>query len=124
MSTTLQIIIAVSLVIIAIYFLLLTVLTVIAYLKLRVFQRYLEKILKERLEIALEHLQNITVSLEDLSTSTTRKVEDLTEVIPEIREKMEELVDLLDFVQEKLRNPLLNLVSALKVFSQKVTRWL
>ena len=89
MSTTLQIIIAVSLVIIAIYFLLLTVLTVIAYLKLRVFQRYLEKILKERLEIALEHLQNITVSLEDLSTSTTRKVEDLTEVIPEIREKME-----------------------------------
>lgn len=124
MSTTLQIIIAVSLVIIAIYFLLLTVLTVIAYLKLRVFQRYLEKILKERLEIALEHLQNITVSLEDLSTSTSRKVEDLTEVIPEIREKMEELVDLLDFVQEKLRNPLLNLVSALKVFSQKVTRWL
>lgn len=124
MSTTLQIIIAVSLVIIAIYFLLLTVLTVIAYLKLRVFQRYLEKILKERLEIALEHLQNITVSLEDLSTSTTRKVEDLTEVIPEIREKMEELVDLLDFVQEKLRNPLLNLVSALKAFSQKVTRWL
>jgi signal transduction histidine kinase len=124
MSTTLQIIIAVSLVIIAIYFLLLTVLTVIAYLKLRVFQRYLEKILKERLEIALEHLQNITVSLEDLSTSTTRKVEDLTEVIPEIREKMEELVDLLDLVQEKLRNPLLNLVSALKVFSQKVTRWL
>jgi len=124
MSTTLQIIIAVSLVIIAIYFLLLTVLTVIAYLKLRVFQRYLDKILKERLEIALEHLQNITVSLEDLSTSTTRKVEDLTEVIPEIREKMEELVDLLDLVQEKLRNPLLNLVSALKVFSQKVTRWL
>jgi len=124
MSTTLQIIIAVSLLIIAIYFLLLTVLTVIAYLKLRVFQRYLEKILKERLEIALEHLQNITVSLEDLSTSTTRKVEDLTEVIPEIREKMEELVDLLDLVQEKLRNPLLNLVSALKVFSQKVTRWL
>jgi len=124
MSTTLQIIIAVSLVIIAIYFLLLTALTVIAYLKLRVFQRYLEKILKERLEIALEHLQNITVSLEDLSTSTTRKVEDLTEVIPEIREKMEELVDLLDLVQEKLRNPLLNLVSALKVFSQKVTRWL
>ena len=124
MSTTLQIIIAVSLVIIAIYFLLLTVLTVIAYLKLRVFQRYLEKILKERLEIALEHLQNITVGLEDLSTSTTRKVEDLTEVIPEIREKMEELVDLLDLVQEKLRNPLLNLVSALKVFSQKVTRWL
>ena|GEM_PF-5196279 len=124
MSTTLQIIIAVSLVIIAIYFLLLTVLTVIAYLKLRVFQRYLDKILKERLEIALEHLQNITVGLEDLSTSTTRKVEDLTEVIPEIREKMEELVDLLDLVQEKLRNPLLNLVSALKVFSQKVTRWL
>jgi len=124
MSTTLQIIIAISLVIIAIYFLLLTVLTIIAYLKLRAFQRYLEKILKERIEIAFEHLQNITVSLEDLSSSTTRKVEDLTEVIPEIREKMEELVDLLDLVQEKIRNPLLNLVSALKVFSQKVTRWL
>jgi len=124
MSTTLQIIIAVSLVIIAIYFLLLTVLTVIAYLKLRVFQRYLDKILKERLEIAMGHLQNITVSLEDISASTARKVEDLTDVIPEIREKMEELVDLLDLVQEKLRNPLLNLVSALKVFSQRVNRWL
>ena len=124
MSTTLQVIIAVSLSIIAIYFLLLTVLTVIAYLKLRAFQKYLEKALKEKLEVAFDHLQNITVSLEDLSTSTTRKVEDLTDVIPEIREKLEELVNLLDLVQEKLRNPLLNLVSALKVFSQKVNRWL
>ncbi len=124
MSTTLQIIITVSLVIIAIYFLLLTVLTVIAYLKLRIFQRYLEKNMKERLEIAMGHLQNITVSLEDISASTARKVEDLTDVIPEIREKLEELVDLLDLVQEKLRNPLLNLVSALKVFSQRVNRWL
>ena len=124
MSTTLQIIIAVSLVIIAVYFLLLTVLTIMAYLKVRAFQRYLEKILKERLEIAFEHLQNITVGLEDLSTSTTRKVEDLTDVIPEIREKLEELVDLLDLVQEKVRSPLFNLISALKVFSQKVSRWL
>ena len=124
MSTTLQIIIAVSLVIIAVYFLLLTVLTVMAYLKVRAFQRYLEKILKDRLEIAFEHLQNITVSLEDLSTSTTRKVEDLTDIIPEIREKLEELVDLLDLVQEKVRSPLFNLISALKVFSQKVSRWL
>ena len=124
MSTTLQIIIAVSLVIIAVYFLLLTVLTVMAYLKVRAFQRYLEKILKDRLEIAFEHLQNITVSLEDLSTSTTRKVEDLTDIIPEIREKLEELVDLLDLVQEKVRSPLFNLISALKVFSQKVNRWL
>jgi hypothetical protein len=124
MSTTLQIIIAVSLVIIAVYFLLLTVLTVLAYLKVRAFQRYLDKILKERLEIAFEHLQNITVSLEDLSTSTTRKVEDLTDIIPEIREKLEELVDLLDLVQEKVRSPLFNLISALKVFSQKVSRWL
>lgn len=124
MSTTVQIIIAVSLAIIAIYFLLLSVLTFIAYLKLRTFQRYVEKNLKEKLEIALERFQNITVSLEDLSTSTTRKVEDLTGVIPEIQEKMEELVDLLDLVQDKLRSPLLNLVSALKVFSQKVSRWL
>jgi len=124
MSTTLQIIIAVALVIIAVYFLLLTVLTVLAYLKVRAFQRYLDKILKERLEIAFEHLQNITVSLEDLSSSTTRKVEDLTDIIPEIREKLEELVDLLDLVQEKVRSPLFNLISALKVFSQKVSRWL
>ena len=124
MSTTLQIIIAVSLVIIAVYFLLLTVLTVMAYLKVRVFQKYLEKILKERLETAFEHLQNITVSLEDLSSSTTRKVEDLTDILPELREKLEELVDLLDLVQEKVRSPLFNLISALKVFSQKVSRWL
>ena len=124
MFTTVQIIIAVSLAIIAIYFLLLTVLTVIAYLKLRAFQKYLEKTMKDKLEVAFEHIQNITVSLEDLSTSTTRKVEDLTDVIPEIREKLEELVSLLDLVQNKLRNPLLNLVSALKVFSQKVNRWL
>ena len=124
MSTTLQIIIAVSLVIIAVYFLLLTVLTVLAYLKVRAFQRYLEGTMKERLEIAFEHLQNITVSLEDLSTSTTRKVEDLTDIIPDIRDKLEELVDLLDLVQEKVRSPLFNLISALKVFSQKVSRWL
>ena len=124
MSTTLQVIIAVSLVIIAVYFILLTVLSVIAYLKVRAFQRYMEKILREKLEIAFEHLQNITASLEDLSISTTRKVEDLTGVIPEIRDKIQELIDLLDLVQEKIRSPLFNLVSALKIFSQKVNRWL
>jgi len=124
MSTTLQVIISVSLVIIAVYFILLTVLSVIAYLKVRAFQRYMENILKEKLEIAFEHLQNITASLEDLSTSTTRKVEDLTGVIPEIRDKIQELIDLIDLVQEKMRSPLFNLVSALKIFSQKVNRWL
>ena len=124
MSTTLQVIIAVSLVIIAVYFILLTVLSVIAYLKVRAFQRYMEKILREKLEIAFEHLQNITASLEDLSISTTRKVEDLTGVIPEIRDKIQELIDLLDLVQEKIRSPLFNLVSALKIFSQKVNRWI
>ena len=124
MSTTLQVIIAVSLVIIAVYFILLTVLSVIAYLKVRAFQRYMEKILREKLEIAFEHLQNITASLEDLSISTTRKVEDLTGVIPEIRDKIQELIDLLDLVQEKIRSPLFNLVSALKIFSQKVNHWI
>ena len=98
--------------------------TVIAYLKVRAFQRYMEKILREKLEIAFEHLQNITASLEDLSISTTRKVEDLTGVIPEIRDKIQELIDLLDLVQEKIRSPLFNLVSALKIFSQKVNRWI
>jgi len=124
MSTTLQIILTVSLAIIAIYFIVLTTLTVIAYLRVRGFLRFLENAFKGKIEVCLEHLENITVSLEEVSTTTIHKVDDLTEVIPELKDKLQELVDLLDLVQEKLRSPLLNIVSALKIFSQKVNRWL
>ncbi|HUU27480.1 MAG TPA: hypothetical protein VM123_06680 [archaeon] len=124
MSLTIQIVIAVSLAVIALYFLVLTILTVLAYLKLRAFQKYLEKGFKEKVEVALEHLQHISRHLEDLSESTTRKVEDLTDIIPEFREKLQDLVDLLDLAQNKMRNPLLNLIAAFRVFSEKVTRWI
>ena len=123
MSTTFQVIIAVSLAIIAIYFLLLTVLTVLAFLKLRAFQAYMQKLLKDKIDNSLEHLKNITVSLEELTSSTAGKINELTDVIPELRDKLKEIIDLLDLVQEKLRSPLLNFVSAIKVFSEKVNRW-
>ena len=123
MSTTFQVIIAVSLAIIAIYFLLLTVLTVLAFLKLRAFQAYMQKLLKDKIDNSLEHLKNITVSLEELTSSTAGKINELTDVIPELRDKLKEIIDLLDLVQEKLRNPLLNFVSAIKVFSEKMNRW-
>ena len=48
MSETIQTVIAVSVAIIAIYFLLLSVLTVLAYLKLRSLRRYVEKLIKEK----------------------------------------------------------------------------
>ena len=123
MSTTLQVIIAVSVAIIAFYFLLLTTLTIIAFLKLRAFQAYMQKLLKDKIDISLEHLKNITVSLEGLTSSTAGKINELTDVIPELRDKLKEIIDLLDLVQEKLRNPLLNFVSAIKVFSEKMNRW-
>ncbi|OGF98707.1 MAG: hypothetical protein A3F83_12015 [Candidatus Glassbacteria bacterium RIFCSPLOWO2_12_FULL_58_11] len=123
MSTTFQVIIAVSVAIIAFYFLLLTTLTIIAFLKLRAFQAYMQKLLKDKIDISLEHLKNITVSLEGLTSSTAGKINELTDVIPELRDKLKEIIDLLDLVQEKLRNPLLNFVSAIKVFSEKMNRW-
>src|SRR3989339_269210 len=122
MSTTFQVIIAVSVAIIAFYFLLLTTLTIIAFLKLRAFQAYMQKLLKDKIDISLEHLKNITVSLEGLTSSTAGKINELTDVIPELRDKLKEIIDLLDLVQEKLRNPLLNFVSAIKVFSEKMNR--
>jgi len=124
MSETIQTVIAVSVAIIAIYFLLLSVLTVLAYLKLRSLRRYVEKLIKEKLETTLEHIENISRRLEDVSDSTSRKVEDLTDIIPELHEKLQEILELLALIQDKIRNPVLNLVAALKVFSDKVTRWI
>jgi uncharacterized protein YoxC len=124
MSMTIQIIIAVSLAVIALYFLTLTVLTLRAYFKLRTFLRYMEKELKVKIDVALEHLKNISGHMEDLTASTKRKVEDLTEILPELRDKLQELVNLFELVQEKLKNPLFNLIAALKVFSEKVNRWI
>lgn len=123
MSIALQVIIAVSLAIIAVYFLLLTVLTIIAFLKLRAFQAYIQKLLRDKVDTSLEHLKNITVSLEGLTSSTAGKINELTDVIPELRDKLKEIIDLLDLVQEKLRSPLLNFVSAVKVLSERLNRW-
>ena len=123
MSMTLQVIIAVSLAIIALYFLLLTVFTVLAYLRIRALKRYIEGVVREKLEVSLEHLISICQRAESLTHDTAGKVEELTAVMPEMREKLQELIDLLDLVQNKLRNPLLNIVSALKVFSDRIGRW-
>ncbi|MBW7997546.1 MAG: hypothetical protein FVQ81_13410 [Candidatus Glassbacteria bacterium] len=124
MPMTLQVIIAVALSIIAIYFLVLTALTIVAYLKIRALQRYVNSVVRDRLDQSLEHLKNISERVEEVADSTAGKVEDLTGILPELRDKLEELIDLLDLVQEKLRSPLLNIVSAVKIFSDKVHRWM
>ncbi|MFH1068653.1 MAG: hypothetical protein V1794_03430 [Candidatus Glassbacteria bacterium] len=123
MSMTIQVIIAISLAVIALYFLLLTVITVLAYFKIRVLKRYIEGVVRDKLEITLEHVNRISERMVSLTDDTAGKVEELTEVVPELRDKVQELIDLLDLVQSKLRNPLLNIVSVLKVFSEKIGRW-
>lgn len=123
MSMTIQVIIAISLAVIALYFLLLTVITVLAYFKIRVLKRYIEGVVRDKLEITLEHVTRISERMVSLTDDTAGKVEELTEVMPELRDKVQELIDLLDLVQSKLRNPLLNIVSVLKVFSEKIGRW-
>ena len=79
---------------------------------------------RDKLDASLDHLKNISERVEHLADNTADKVEDLTGILPELRDKMQELIDLLDLVQEKLRNPLLNIVSAVKVLSDKMHRWL
>lgn len=123
MSTTVQVIIAVAVSIIAIYYLVLTALAVTAYLKFRALQSYVRNVVRDKLETSLDHLKNISERVEQVADNTADKVEDLTGILPELRDKMQELIDLLDLVQEKLRNPLLNIVSAVKVFSDKMHRW-
>ncbi|MBN2289218.1 MAG: hypothetical protein JXQ83_07780 [Candidatus Glassbacteria bacterium] len=123
MSTTIQIICAVSLVVIALYFLVLTVLAIMAYLRIRKTIQYLREICASKLEPALDVLGSATRNLQELAESTSRKVDDFTEIIPETREKLEELIDLLDYVQDKMKNPLLNIVAAFKVLGDKFSKW-
>jgi len=120
---TVQVIIAVAVSIIAIYYLVLTALAVSAYLKYRSLEQYVRGLVRDKLDSSLDHLKNISERVEEVADNTAGKVEDLTGILPELRDKMQELIDLLDLVQEKLRSPLLNIVSAVKIFSDKMNRW-
>jgi len=123
MSMPIQIICAVSLAIIAIYFLVLTIISIMAYLRVRKTIQYLRDISSSKIEPALDVLQNASRNLQDLADNTTRKVEDFTDIIPETRQKLEELVDLLDYAQNKMKNPLLNIVAAVKALGDKMGKW-
>ena len=122
MVFSIQVIIAVSLSIIALYFLVLTVISVLVYLKIRLLQRYLSTTVREKLELSLEHLQGIGARLESLSEDTSNKIEDFTELIPETRDKLQELIDLLDLFQSRIRGPLLNMAAVIKVIGEKFSR--
>ena len=123
MSTTIQIICAVSLMIIALYFLVLTVLSIMAYLRIRKTIKYLQDVSREKLEPALDVVQSASNNLQELAENTTRKVDDFTDIIPETRQKLEELIDLLEYVQNKMKNPLLNIVAAVRLLGDKVSKW-
>ena len=123
MSTTIQIICAVSLMIIALYFLVLTVVSIMAYLRIRKVIKYLQDLSSEKLEPALDVVQSASRNLQDLAENTTRKVDDFTDIIPETRQKLEELIDLLDYVQNKMKNPLLNIVAAVRLLGDKMSKW-
>ncbi|MEA2062878.1 MAG: hypothetical protein U9P14_04195 [Gemmatimonadota bacterium] len=112
-----------SLAIIALYFLVLTFITIFAYLKVRRSLKYLQDLSRDKIEPALDVLQSSVRKLEEVTDSTTQKVEDFTDIIPETRAKLEELVDLLDMVQSKMRNPLLNSIAAFKAISDKLSKW-
>ncbi len=124
MSTTVQVVIAVAVSIIAIYYLVLTALAVTAYLKYRSLERYVRGLVRDKLDASLDHLKNISERVEEVADNTAEKVEDLTGILPELHDKLQELINLLDLVQEKLKSPLLNIVSAIKVFSDKMHRWM
>ncbi len=123
MSTTIQIICAVSLMIIALYFLVLTVVSIMAYFRIRKVIKYLQDLSSEKLEPALDVVQSASKNLQDLAENTSRKVDDFTDIIPETREKLEELIDLLDYVQNKMKNPLLNIVAAVRLIGDKMSKW-
>ena len=122
MSFPVQIIIAVSLSVIAFYFLVLTVISVLVYFKLRRLERYFSATVKGNLEMTLGHLQNIAVRLENLTDDTSSKIEDFSQLIPETRDRLQELIDLLDLFQSKIRGPLLNIASIIKVIGDKFSR--
>lgn len=124
MSNTVQVVIAVAVSIIAVYYLVLTALAIAAYLKYRALQRYIQSVVRERLDRSMEQIIRIGERVEEVADNTAEKFEDLTGVLPELRDKLLELIDLLDLVQEKLRSPLLNIVSAVKILSDKVHRWM
>ncbi|MFC1544572.1 hypothetical protein ACFL4X_00250 [Gemmatimonadota bacterium] len=123
MSNTVLVVIAVAVSIIAIYYLVLTTLAVMAYIKYRAVQRYIQTVVREKLDRSMEQIIHIGERLEEVADNTAEKFEDLTGILPEFRDKLQELIDLLDLVQEKLRSPLLNIVSAVKILSEKVHRW-
>jgi hypothetical protein len=122
MSFPVQIVIAVSLSVIAFYFLVLTVISVLVYLKLRRLERYFSTTVKGNLELTLGHLQNIATRLEGLADDTSSKIEDFSQLIPETRDRLQELIDLLDIFQSRIRGPLLNIASIIKVIGDKFSR--
>ncbi len=122
MLVSVQIIVAVSLAVIALYFLFMTVISVLLYLKLRRLQAYFATTVREKLEVSLGHLQNIGARLEDLADDTSSKIEDFSQLIPETRDKLQELIDLLDIFQSRIRGPLLNLAAFFKVIGDKFSR--
>ena len=122
MLVSVQIIVAVSLAVIALYFLFMTVISVLLYLKLRRLQAYFATTVREKLEVSLGHLQNIGARLEDLADDTSSKIEDFSQLIPETRDRLQELIDLLDLFQSKIRGPLLNIASIIKVIGDKFSR--
>jgi len=122
MATSIQVIIAISLVIIALSFAVRTVLSIILFSKFQHLQVYLSTTVREKLELTLGHLQNISARFESLSEDTGRKIEDFSELIPETKEKLEELIDLLDLFQSRIRGPLLNVAAIIKVIGEKFSR--
>ena len=72
--------------------------------------------------MTLGHLQNIAVRLESLTDDTSSKIEDFSQLIPETRDRLQELIDLLDLFQSKIRGPLLNIASIIKVIGDKFSR--
>jgi uncharacterized protein YoxC len=123
MSMTIQIICALSLALIALYFLVLTALSIWFYLRIRNTIKYLQDLTTSKLEPALDVLQSATKNVQDLAESTSQKVDDFTDIIPETRKKLEELIDLLDYVQDKMKNPLLNIVAAVRILGDKMGKW-
>lgn len=123
MELSIQIIIAVSLAIIALYCLVRTVLSLLVYRKILLLQKYLTTTVRENLDISLEHLRNIAARLDSLSEDTSRKIEDFSDLIPETRDKLQELIDLLDLFQSRIRGPLLNMAAIIKVIGEKFNRF-
>lgn len=122
MSFPVQIIIAVSLSVIAFYFLVLTVISVLVYLKLRRLERYFSTTVKGNLEQTLGSLQDIAARLVSLTDDTSSKIEDFSQLIPETRDRLQELIDLLDIFRSRIRGPLLNIASIIKVIGDKFSR--